>query len=95
MNPQKINRICAITPVILSLLACVWVLGNVSGGVHPGSDEGLGFYIFWLFILAQVPFIIGYLITADWKRHSRAVTAIALQVAALVLAFAPIAYFNL
>jgi hypothetical protein len=33
--------------------------------------------------------------TADWRRRGRAMMGIALQVAALVLAFAPVAYFHL
>jgi hypothetical protein len=95
MNRQKINRISAIVPLILSLMACVWVLGNVAGGARSGGDEGLGFKVFWLLILAQMPFILGYLVTADWNRQLKAATGIVLQVAALVLAFGPVAYFKL
>src|SRR5258706_5804336 len=69
MNRQKINTICAIVPLILSLMACVWVLGNVAGGIRSGnSDEGLGFKVFWLLIAFQLPFVLGYLATADWRR---------------------------
>jgi hypothetical protein len=50
MNRQKINTICAAVPLILSLMACVWVLGNVAGGRSGNSDEGLGFKVFWLLI---------------------------------------------
>ena len=96
MNRQKINRICAIVPLIFSLMACVWVLGNVAGGAHAGGDEGLGFHIFWLLIAAQLPFVRGYLATADWNnRQFKAATGIVLQVAALVVAFSPVAYFKL
>lgn len=95
MNRQQINRICATVPLILSLMACVWVLGNVAGGAHTGSGEGLGFKVFWLLILAQVPFALGYLATADWNRQFKIATGIVLQVAALVLAFSPVAYFKL
>ena len=95
MNRQKINTICAIVPLILSLMACVWVLGNVAGGVRSGnSDEGLGFKVFWLLIAIQIPLILGYLATADWRRW-RGTGGIVLQVAALVLAFSPVAYFKL
>lgn len=96
MNRQNINRICATVPLILSLMACVWVLGNVAGGVHSGnSDEGLGFKVFWLLIVAQMPFILGYLLTADWKHQGRVAARMILQGAALVLAFSPVAYFRL
>ncbi len=95
MNRQKINTICAAVPLILSLMACVWVLGNVAGGVRSGGGEGIGFKVFWLLILAQAPFALGYLATADWNRQPRIAKSIVLQVAALVLAFGPVAYFKL
>ena len=97
MNRQKINAICAKVPILFSWTACVWVLGNVAGAahkVHPGGDEGLGFHIFWLLILAQAPFVLGYILTADWGRW-RGPAGIVLQIAALVLAFSPVAYFKL
>ena len=94
LNRQSINRICGFVPVVFSVLACVWVLGNVAGGARSGSGEGLGFKVFWLLIATQIPFILGYLATADWKRWSGA-AGFVLQVAALVLAFAPVAYFKL
>ena len=95
MSRQNINRICATAPLILSLMACVWVLGNVAGGARTGGGEGLGFKVFWLLIAAQIPFALGYLATADWNRQSKVATSIVLQVAALVLAFSPVAYFKL
>jgi hypothetical protein len=95
MNRQNINRICATVPLILSLMACVWVLGNVAGGARAGGGEGIGFKIFWLLIVAQMPFVLGYLTTADWNRNSKVATGIALQLTALVLAFSPVAYFKL
>ena len=94
MEPRKINRICAAAPLILSWTACIWVLGNVAGGAHAPGDEGLGFHIFWLLILAEAPFVAGYLLTADW-RGLRGPAGAALQLAALLLAFAPVAYFRL
>jgi cytochrome bd-type quinol oxidase subunit 2 len=93
VSRHTINRICAIVPIVLSILDCVWVLGNVAGGVR-GSGEGIGFKVFWLLIAIQIPFILGYLVTAEWRRW-RGPVGIALQVAALVLAFAPVAYFKL
>ena len=95
MNRQKLNSICATVPLILSLMACVWVLGNVAGGIRSGSGEGIGFKVFWLLIVAEIPFFLGYLATADWNRQSKVAASIILQVAALVLAFSPVAYFKL
>jgi hypothetical protein len=96
MNRLSVNRVCATIPLILSLMACVWVLGNVAGGIRSAnSDEGLGFKVFWLLILAQMPFILGYLATADWRLQRPVAARLVLQGAALVLAFGPVAYFNL
>lgn len=96
MTRQSINRICAIVPLLLSLMACVWVLGNVAGGIRSGSsDDGLGFKVFWLLIAAQLPFIAGYLATADWKHQGRVAARVVLQGAAIVLALSPVAYFRL
>ena len=95
MGHQKINRVCAMTPIVLSLTAFVWVLGNVSGGLHSGGDEGTGFYIFWLLILMQMPFVLGYVATADWTRWRSVAARIVLQGIAVMLAFAPVAFFKL
>ncbi|MBA2588096.1 MAG: hypothetical protein H0U98_05660 [Alphaproteobacteria bacterium] len=93
MSRKTINVICRVVPLFLSWTACIWVLGNVAGGVR-GTGEGLGFHIFWLLILAQAPFILGYLLTAEWRR-GRAAMGFLLQTAALILAFAPVAFFRL
>lgn len=97
MDRRKIHEICAKTPIILSWTAFVWVLGNVAGAAqkaHTGGDEGLGFHIFWLLIFLQAPFVLGYMLTADWSRW-RGPAGIVLQIAALVLAFSPVAFFKL
>jgi hypothetical protein len=97
MDRQKINAMCAKAPLILSWTAFVWTVGNVAGAVHrahPGGNEGLGFHIFWLLILAQAPFVLGYVLTADWGRW-RGPAGIVLQAAALVLAFSPVFFFKL
>jgi hypothetical protein len=93
MSRKTINDICRIVPLFLSWTACVWVLGNVAGGVR-GTGEGLGFHIFWLLVLAQAPFILGYVFTAEWRKGGGA-AGILLQAAALILAFAPVAFFRL
>jgi hypothetical protein len=95
MGRQKINRVCAIVPIVLSFAAFVWVLGNVSGGLRSGGDEGTGFYIFWLLILTQMPFVLGYVATADWTRWRSVAGRIVLHGIALILAFAPVAFFKL
>jgi hypothetical protein len=96
MRREIVNRIAANTPSILSLLAFALVLISVATGWGqvPG-DEGAAAHIFQLLIVVQLPFTVTYIMTADWRRRGPAMTRIALQVAALVLAFAPVAYFHL
>ena len=95
LNRQKIYQVCGSVPIILSWTACVWVLGLVAGGAHAShADEGVGFHVFWLLIFAQVPFVAGCMLTADWSRWSGP-AGIVLQIAALVVAFSPVAYFRL
>jgi hypothetical protein len=59
------------------------------------TDEGSAAHIFHLLIALQLPFIVAFLVTADWKRFVRAAATAGVQVAAIVLAFAPVAFFKL
>lgn len=93
MNRETLHIVCKKVPLFLSWTACIWALGNVAGGLR-GTDEGLGFHIFWLLILAQAPFVLGYLLTVEWHR-GRGAAGLLLQAAALMLAFAPVANFRL
>jgi hypothetical protein len=96
MDREKINRISGIAPIVLSLMAFCLVIAAVLNGWEKGyADEGAVAHIFQLLIVAEVPFILAFLATADWKRVLRVVGLVALQGAALVLALAPVAYFRL
>jgi hypothetical protein len=59
------------------------------------TDEGSVAHIFQLLIVAEVPFILAFVATAEWKRVAGVAGLIALQAAALALALAPVAYFKL
>jgi hypothetical protein len=93
MSRKTFHVLCRNVPLFLSWTAFIWTLGNVAGGVR-GPGEGLGFHIFWLLILAQAPFVLGYLLTAEWHR-GRGAAGLLFQTAALILAFAPVAFFRL
>ena len=96
MRREIVTRIAANMPPILSLLAFALVLMSVATGWGqvPG-DEGAAAHIFQLLIVAQLPFIVTYIMTANWRRRGPVMTRIALQLAALVLAVAPVAYYHL
>ena len=96
MDRRKINRISGIMPIVLSLTAFGVVMVAVLTGWEKGyTDEGSVAHIFQLLIVAEVPFILVFVATAEWKRVVRVVGLIALQAAALVLALAPVAFFKL
>ena len=96
MRREIVNRIAANTPPILSLLAFMLVLASVATGWGqvPG-DEGAAAHIFQLLVVVQVPFIVTYIMTADWRRRGSVLGRIVLQAAALVLALTPVVYFHL
>ena len=83
-------------PIVFSLMAFSLVVFAVrTGWGQGGTDEGAGAHIFQLLILAEVPFGLAFLFTADWEHVGRPARLMAFQAAALVLAFAPVAYFRL
>ncbi|HEX4614962.1 MAG TPA: hypothetical protein VH230_03515 [Stellaceae bacterium] len=96
MRRQKINRVSAIAPFVMSLSAFILVLVAVATGWDKGlKDEGSAAHIFQLLIALQIPFILAFLVTADWKRFMRVAGIVSLQVAAVALAFGPVAVFKL
>ena len=80
----------------MSLSAFILVLVVVATGWDQGAnDEGSAAHIFHLLIALQVPFILAFLVTADWKRFIRVVGVVSSQVAAVASAFAPVHLFKL
>jgi hypothetical protein len=96
MSRQKINRVSAIAPIVMSLLAFCIVLAVVATGwERRETDEGTAAHMFQLLIVLQVPFILGFMATANWQRFMEAARPMAFQVGALALALGSIAYFKL
>ena len=96
MDKQKINRISGIAPIVMSLMALTLVLVVVAtGGERHETDEGTAAHIFQILIAAQVPIVLLFLATADWKRFMPITRTLAVQAVALVAAFGPVTYFNL
>jgi hypothetical protein len=95
MPRQKINRISAIAPFVISLSAFILVLVAVATGWGKGAeDEGSAAHIFQLLIGLQMPFILAFLVTADWKRLMRVAGVVSLQAAAVALALALLLFSN-
>ncbi|HEY1446972.1 MAG TPA: hypothetical protein VGF33_00415 [Caulobacteraceae bacterium] len=96
MTRQRLNRLSGIAPVVMSVMAFLVVMAALATGFEKGEkDEGATAHTFQLLIVAQAPFIMAFLATSDWTRFVRVARYLALQVAGLVLAFAPVAYFRL
>jgi hypothetical protein len=92
----SVNRIGAIAPVAMSLLALSLVLLSVTTGWERGQkDEGAAAHIFQLLIVGQLPFIAAFLFTANWRRAPAVAQPIALQLGALALAVGSVAFFRL
>ena len=89
------NRICAVAPVVISTIAFLIALLGGMAAAGREADEGTSAHIFQLLIVAQVPFVVGFLATADWRRGRGVVRTTAVQMAALAIAFAPVFYFLL
>jgi hypothetical protein len=96
MLRQKINGISAIAPLVMSAMAFILVLIAVANGWEVGStDEGAAAHTFHLLIVLQLPFVVAFLITADWKRIMRVAATLGFQVVAIALDFAPVHFFKL
>ena len=90
--PTQINRVSGYVIIVLSLTALLAVL---SGYTHPvQSDEGAAAHIFQLSIVALVPLILLFLITADWRQPLRSARPLALSGTALVFAFGALYYLE-
>ena len=96
MNRQKINLISATVSIVLALQAFgVVLLGIITGWDRGLKDEGAAAHIFQLLIAAQVPFVLVFLATADWKRLKQTVPPLAVQAAILTVTFATAKFFNM
>jgi len=92
MQSQAVNRLSGKVLIILSLTAFLAVL---SGYFHPPqADEGAGAHIFQLSIVALVPTILLFLVTADWKQPARGLRALAFAAFNLVFAFGALFYLE-
>lgn len=77
------------------LLSFVALLSVISGYFQPPQpDEGTAAHIFQLSIVALVPAVPVFLVTADWKRASRSARPLAVAGVALVLAFEALFYLE-
>lgn len=96
MRREAVNRVCAIVPIVMSALAVLLLIFSFATGWGQGhGDEGAAAHLWQVLIGGQAPFVLGFLASADWDRWQRVAGRFALQVGALAVALAPVAYFRL
>jgi hypothetical protein len=81
---QKIHNFSRVAPVIMSLLAFALIIeGLVEFGLHHREvDEGWQAHLFQLLMILQVPIVLLFAATANWKQPGRVVPVLGLQAAA-------------
>jgi hypothetical protein len=96
MNRQKINHISAIVPIVMSSLALLTVLAVITTGWERNlKDEGAAAHIFQILVVAQIPFTLAFLVTANWKQGMLVVRPLAFQFLPIGIAFGLVAFFRL
>ena len=92
MQAQRINRVCGKVLLVASLTALIAVLTGYTQAPQP--DEGTGAHIFQLAVLAVVPAMLLFLVTADWRQPRQSVRPLVIPAGALVLAFGALYYLE-
>jgi hypothetical protein len=92
MNARGLNRIFAVAPVVCSAIALALVLGNVAAGVPRQADEGTAAHLFQLLIAIQLPLVIAFIATADWRRPVRPAMVLGMQALAGAAALGALAW---
>ena len=83
-------------PVVMSAAAVLLLIIALATGWERGlKDEGVVAHTWQLLVGLQVPLIIAFLATADWRRPAGVGKVLALQLAGLALAMAPVAILRL
>ena len=93
--PRIFKQPSAFVPVAMSLAALATVLLHLARfGPAPQADEGTSAHIWQLLMAAQIPVIAFFAI--KWLPHApkEAVPVLALQIAAVLLALAPVLLLN-
>jgi hypothetical protein len=96
MSACTLKLASAWVPIAMSLTALAIVLGTISlFGVVRDPDEGAAAHLFQLLMAGQLPFVAFFAIKWLPRDARHAVPILALQVAAVFAAFAPVCYFRL
>lgn len=89
MDRIRINRIAGIAPLIFSGMAFAIVMTNIVAGVPPRPDENTSAHLWQLLMVAQLPLILLFAATANWRRRPTAFL-LAIQAIAIAIACVPV-----
>jgi hypothetical protein len=89
MNLVRLNRLAATLPLVFSGLAFGLVMSNILVGVRPSPDEDATAHLWQLLVAGQLPLIVLFVATADWRNRASAMF-LGAQVLGLTLACAPV-----
>jgi hypothetical protein len=96
MRMSGFNLPSAWLPIAMSLTALAIVLTHIAlFGTAREPDEGAAAHLFQLLIAGQIPFMAFFAIKWLPRDSRRFLPVIAVQLAAIVAAFAPVYYFHL
>lgn len=95
MRTNTFTRFSALAPLVMSLAALALVVGRIAVvGTARQVDEGTVAHLFQLLIVCQVPIVAFFAIKWLRRNPKQALAVLALQVLAVAVACAPVAYFN-
>jgi len=96
MNTNTFTRPSALAPMVMSLAALAIVLGRlVLVGTARSPDEGVAAHLFQLFIVGQLPIVAFFAIRWLQRTPRRALMVLASQGLAVLVACAPVFFFQL
>lgn len=91
MNFSTLKQPTALIPLVMSLAALAVVLGHiVMFGTSRQSDEGAAAHLWQLLMAGQLPIVAFFAITSLPRMPRQALLVLGLQVAAVLLAAAPV-----
>ena len=85
---HKIRNFSRVAPVIMSLLALALIMEGLAqfGLHHRAVDEGWQAHLFQLLMVLQVPMMLLFAATANWKQPRQVLLILGLQSAAWTIA---------
>jgi hypothetical protein len=70
MTQAGVNRVTSVAPLIFSAVAFAIVMANIIARVPPQPDENASAHIWQLLMVGQLPIIVAFLATSDWRNRS-------------------------